>query len=299
MIQEEQTRFFSLSSLAMGSRGLGILSACTLFWNFQRGDRHSCGAVGAAGERKHPGSCSAVGTQIPSRASLFLPVQPIHLVDWCELALPAQELEACTDSDLAQWHHMPRALVSSTQWTPVCQQRAGRGTQCCHWAGFYSCAHRENYKSTGQSQPILGETAGFSTGTHALSFTSLKAYQPEGSNPIHYFILACNVIHHFSPLDVNTSLSGKTVAVSAMWMSTLPWVVEGSYTVAEFKITIQRSFFRSFRCRKSKASPDRSRNIYCTTLATSQAARTLHIPRFCKVSQEANLNQKDGYQALL
>lgn len=145
--------------------------------------------------------------------SLFNP--SILLIDVKWLCLPRSWKHALTQT----WHSditCPE-LWSAPHSELLCASKEQAGVlSAAIGLGFYSCAHRENYKSTGQSQPILGETAGFSTGTHALSFTSLKAYQPEGSNPIHYFILACNVIHHFSPLDVNTSLSGKTVAVSAM-----------------------------------------------------------------------------------
>lgn len=54
----------------------------------------------------------------------------------------------------------------------------------------------------------------------------------------------------FFPFNVNTSLLGKTASVGQM--STLPWVVEGSYIVSEFKITIQRSFLGLSQAEKVK-----------------------------------------------
>lgn len=49
---------------------------------------------------------------------------------------------------------------------------------------------------------------------------------------------------------MNTSLLGKTASVGQM--STLPWVVEGSYIVSEFKITIHRYFLGSSQAEKVK-----------------------------------------------
>lgn len=93
----------------------------------------------------------------------------------------------------------------------------------------------------------------------------------------------------------------NTVAVPVVQMSTPSWVVEGSYTVAELKITIQRPFL----------SPSHAEKVMLLQTETDvftaphwlhhkqQGLKSSQIPRFCKVSQDVNLNQKDGYQTLM
>lgn len=133
MIQEKQARFCPLSSLGMDSRCLGILSACTLLWYFQRDDRHSCDAVGASGDRKHPDSCSAVGTKIPSQAggaSLFLPVSPcspcILLIDQNWLCLPRSVSMHCLRLGPVTAHpHSSGQLQAERELLCASKERAG------------------------------------------------------------------------------------------------------------------------------------------------------------------------------
>lgn len=81
----------------------------------------------------------------------------------------------------------------------------------------------------------------------------------------------------------------------------MTWVEEGSYTVAESKITIQRSFLSPSHKEKLKL-PQTEAGVFTMPHwlhHKQQGLKSSHTPRFCKVSQDVNLNQKDGYQALV
>lgn len=124
----------------------------------------------------------------------------------------------------------------------------------------------------------------------------------DNQNPSLEKQLVSPLSHSFFPFQCEYIFIRKnTVAVPVVQMSAPTWVVEGSYTVAELKITIQRPFL----------SPSHAEKVMLLQTETDvftaphwlhhkqQGLKSSQIPRFCKVSQDVNLNQKDGYQTLM
>lgn len=154
-----------------------------------------------------------------------------------ELALPAVSCERALSQPWYQDTTSPGSgqLQAGSELLSASKHQAELLT-AAHCTRSCSCAfvksrgaHRENNKSTGQSQPILGETACFSIVTHTLLFTTQEqvpyVVSFEHTMLFIFFLFQCEYI------------SGKknTVTVSAVHMSTLTWVVEGSHTMQGLK----------------------------------------------------------------